>query len=201
MSASGAGRVRAALWISYALNANTYAVMLATLILWVEGDLTLTSFLTELAFFGLLPLLPILINAVRGKVDVFVSERGDRPIYFILAVAAYAGGYLTYRFLLLDRHLSYFILTYAVVTGAMAVFTLKWKASVHACGISGPTTYMVINFGMPYAALYLLLVPIYFARHSLKAHSPFELALGTIVGVMFTLLTALFVAVAPQLLP
>ncbi len=192
---------RAALIVSYGLNANSYAVVLGGVILSVEGRLTLTSLICEFILLGFLPLLPILIGVLRGKVDVFVSERVDRPLYFWLAVVAYFIGYLTYRLLLKDPGMAYFSLTYVVVTFFMGLLTYRWKASVHACGVSGPTTYMLINYGVPYALLYLILIPVFYARLTLEAHTLFELLLGSLAGVVFTSLTALIVWAFPQLIP
>ena len=96
--------------------------------------------------------------------------------------------------------MAFFILTYFTVTISMTLVSLRWKASVHACGISGPTTFMFAALGIAYSVLYLLLMPVYLSRSALKAHTQLELALGTAVGVMITLLTYYAVIAYPQLI-
>jgi hypothetical protein len=188
---------RFALWISYVLNANTYAVASAAYILWRGGRLGVASFLIEALFLGVLPVAPILVDAWRGKVDVFVSERVDRPVYFTYALLVYLAASLYYRFIVFNGLMAYFVLTYVVVTLAMTATTFKYKASVHACGIAGPTTFLVINYGISHAVLYLLLIPVYYARSRLGAHTLEELLLGSVIGICFTILTAVIVAQYP----
>jgi len=150
-------------------------------------------------FLAFLPLAPIFIDYFRGKTDIFVSEKVDRPKYFFLASLTYLIGYLYYRFLEDNSVMAFFLFTYLTVTLAMALVSLRWKASVHACGVSGPTTFMVVVFGGIYLVLYLLLIPVYFSRAALKAHTRLELALGSLVGIAITLLTYLGVSLYPAL--
>lgn len=190
---------RLALWISYTLNANTYAIAVAAYILWLEGNFNAPSLAIEVFLLGVLPVTPILIDVLRGRVDIFVSDRVDRPVYFTYALLVYIAGYIYYRFIAFDGWMAYFILTYVIVTAVMTLATLKYKVSVHACGIAGPTTFLAINYGVAHALLYLLLVPIYYARSRLGAHTLNELLLGSVIGVCLTLTTVLLVLQYPQI--
>ncbi len=185
--------------MSYGLNANTYALALGAYLLYVSNELSVNSFLIAFTFLVVLPLAPIFTDYFRGKTDIFVSEKVDRPKYFLLASLAYLLGYIYYRFFFGDGLMAFFIFTYLTVTLSMALVSLRWKASVHACGVSGPTTFMVFALGVTYSVLYLLLIPVYMSRLALKAHTRLELALGTIVGFVITLLTYCLVLSFPHL--
>ncbi len=183
---------KAALAISWAINATTYAVALGIYILVSTGDLLIADVISSVMFLGLLPVLAIILDSRRGKTDVFVSRREQRPFYFILAIVSYLAGYVYFRFVSPNPMMSGFHLAYVIVTSAMTLATLKWKASVHACGISGPTTYLVLKMGYVHAVLYAILIPVYAARLKLRAHTPKELAMGTAIGIVFTAMTVLF---------
>jgi len=190
----------AALLISYGLNANTYAVALGTYMLYRVNDLSINTFLAVFAFLAVLPLAPIFIDYFRGKTDIFVSEKVDRPKYFTLASITYLLGYIYYRFVDINSLMAFFLLTYFTVTASMTLVSFRWKASVHACGVSGPTTFMVVALGIAYLVLYLLLIPVYLSRSVLRAHTKLELVLGMAIGFIVTLLTYLVVTIYPQLI-
>lgn len=188
---------RAALMISWAINASTYAVVLGLYILLRTGDLLVTDVVASLMFLGLLPVLTIILDSMRGKTDIFVSRREQRPFYFVFAIASYAAGYAYFRYVSPNYIMSGFLLAYIIVTLAMTLVSLKWKASVHACGISGPTTYLALRMGPAHSLLYVVLIPVYVARLRLNAHTPKELALGTAIGIVFTMVTVLLTHYLP----
>ena len=135
-----------------------------------------------------LPLAPILFDAARGEVDIFVSERGRRWKYYLLSLLAYALGlaYATWRGYRLYAALT---LSYAATAAALAAVTVlcRWKVSAHTAGIAGPTTALVLVVGREAAALYLLLAPVAWARLELGAHTPAQLAAGAAIAVASTL--------------
>ena len=134
-----------------------------------------------------LPLLPILIDTLRGKVDIFVTERVKRWKYYLLTLLSYAVGTVY----VLKRDLSVYVpfyASYALIATVMAVITLRWKISVHTAGIAGPTTVLVYMLGLDKAFLYLLLIPVAWARHELRAHTAMQLLAGAFVAFALTLL-------------
>lgn len=135
-----------------------------------------------------LPLLPILVSAKRGETDIFVSERERRWKFYLLSILSYALGlaYTAWRGYALYATLC---LSYALSAAALAAITVaaKWKISVHAAGIAGPTTALVCALGPECAPLYLLLVPVAWARYELRAHTPGQLAAGALVAAAVTL--------------
>jgi len=134
------------------------------------------------------PLLFVLISVKRGEVDIFVSEREKRLKYYLLSLLSYLAGlaYTLWRGYALYATLC---LSYALSAAALAAITtaLKWKISVHTAGIAGPTTALVCALGPECAPLYLLLVPVAWARYELRAHTPSQLAAGALVAAAVTL--------------
>lgn len=134
-----------------------------------------------------LPLLSILVFVRKGEVDIFVSEREKRWKYYLLSIFSYLVG-LTY---MLWRGYSVYAticLAYALSAGALAAITaaFRWKISVHTAGIAGPTTALVYALGPEYTPLFLLLVPVAWARYELKAHTIGQLAAGALVAAVVT---------------
>ena len=174
--------------VSYALSAPVYATILAWYMLWVRSRFNVLEWVIALVFLGIAPITGVLAGVAKGKVDVFVSKRSDRPIYFVPAVASHAIGGWVYA-VLGDQLLAMFAFTYAAVTASILLVTFAEKVSVHVAGVAGPTTFMVLTFGLTYSVLYVLVPAVAFARLCLRAHTAKELALGTLTAVAVTVIT------------
>lgn len=136
-----------------------------------------------------LPLTPIVLDSVKGEVDIFVSDREKRWRYYLFSIISYTigigyslwRGYPIYAIITTSYMLSAILL-------ALVTVLAKWKISVHSAGIAGPTTALVMVVGETAIPLYLLLAPVSWARLELKAHTPSQLAAGAIVALLSTLL-------------
>ena len=106
-----------------------------------------------LLFLTIFPAVPVLIEARRGKVDIFVNNREYRARFFGLALLGYLIGMpiaLFYK----SRILVFIFLSYLIVTLATAILTFVTKLSVHMAGVTGPITYLVCILGLPFLVLY-----------------------------------------------
>ena len=163
--------------IIYAANSAAYSPLPACLAILIGG-----------VFLTILPVAPLSLNVLKGNVDVFVSDRRRRPKFYSYAILSYLAGALISHVLgvkiLTIIHLAYFFVTLSVV-----IINFKTKISAHASGIAGPVTYVVFFLGLSYAFLYLILIPVAWARIKLKAHTIRQITLGTIVAVIVTFLT------------
>jgi len=143
-------------------------------------------------FLTILPITPIVLNVVKGDIDVFVSDRERRPKFYLYALLSHLSGALTSYFLevkiLTVIHLAYFFVTLSV-----AVVNFKTKISAHTSGIAGPVTYMVYFLGPTYIFLYLIVIPVAWARIKLKAHSLQQTISGAIIAILITFLTCYLV--------
>jgi membrane-associated phospholipid phosphatase len=78
------------------------------------------------------------------------------------------------------------MLCYAGNTLVMMLITRRWKISIHASGIAGPTTALIASLGIWASIFFVLLVPVGWARIKLKAHTPTQLLAGALVTVPLT---------------
>lgn len=78
------------------------------------------------------------------------------------------------------------MLCYLGNTLVMMTITFRWKISVHASGIAGPTTLLVQSLGLVFSLLSLLLIPVGWARIRLEAHTLNQFVAGALVTVITT---------------
>lgn len=177
-------------YISMTLNppfiaAFTFAVLVAA-----EGspnwDLVL---LIAMLFAAVVPVASIYLLVRMGVIpDVDASERKTRVFPFIAAVASYTVGFSLLVAVGAPALISALMLCYLVNTIIVTFITLGWKISIHASGIAGPAAALGTAFG-PVGFLFLLLViPVGWARVTLKAHSILQVGAGAILAVLLTFL-------------
>jgi membrane-associated phospholipid phosphatase len=177
--------------LSLALSAPMLA-FLAIAIFSFLSPIGLGPFLTELpsillgtVFLSVLPIAPVIYYARKGVVDIDVSERSMRPKLFGMAVLGYSLGSVTF-YALQARSLMVLSIAYVGVTSSIALVSFFWKISVHAAGIAGPVTGLTYVFGWSAVLLYLLLLPVGWARLELKAHSISQIISGAVLAVLVT---------------
>ncbi|MHA1616341.1 MAG: hypothetical protein ACTSX9_03425 [Candidatus Njordarchaeales archaeon] len=180
-----------AIIISLLFSAPVYAFFLLLLILtetaYSSSTLLIVGILGFL-FLSVLPIAPVIYAAYKKETDLFVEEREQRPKFFFFAIISYLAGFIIFLSIG-ERILALFHLCYAVVTASLALATFFAKVSVHAAGVAGPTTFMVLVFGYEHLLLFLLLIPVAWARIYLKAHSINQSILGAIIAIGVTWLT------------
>lgn len=136
-----------------------------------------------------LPLAVVLGLTLSGILpDVFASTLPSRRWPLAGAAAAYGAGWVALRALHEPGAIAALMLTYTVNTLAFLLLSVRWKPSVHASGVSGPATWVALALGPPGLLLYLLLVPVVWARLRLRAHTPGEVAVGALLTVALTAL-------------
>lgn len=132
----------------------------------------------------------IMLWRKEGHIDIDLTDRQDRIIPLALSsVGALIGGYLiSTRF----HNQTLALMSYTLVTQLiiLTAVTTAWKISMHAATLAGLTTLLLIFRGDAMAWFYLLLIPIFWARLTLKQHTIWQLIGGTFVGVVVTLIAA-----------
>jgi membrane-associated phospholipid phosphatase len=78
------------------------------------------------------------------------------------------------------------MLCYCGNTVIMMLISLKWKISIHASGIAGPLTALVFSLGVIAVTFLLLVVPVAWARLTLKAHTPMQVIVGALLTILIT---------------
>jgi len=150
----------------------------------IKGIILGTIFLT------VIPTAPILVSAATGRTDIYITEKNKRFWFFVIAISSHITGAMLSlalgSFFLFGFHLSYF-----TVTSVITIATFKTKVSVHAAGITGPITFIAFFLGIDFAVLYLIVIPVAWARLKLKAHTMKQIVLGIAISVIVTLLTSI----------
>lgn len=120
------------------------------------------------------------------KIDVDVTNRADRPLPLLIAsIGALLGGsYISTRFdipslLLISQTLVMMLLVLTVVTTV-------WKISIHTSTLSALITLLVVLRGIELLPLYVLLIPVAWARVLLRKHSVAQIIGGTLLGIVVT---------------
>ena len=141
------------------------------------------QFLVILLFVDtVLPFLFFLHLLRKHEVDSWdISRREQRiPVYGFTMLAHLAGvgvAFLTGRMQVVQILFVFWLL--GMLFFAITTF---WKVSVHAGVNAGLVTFLVLVAGPAYAWLYLLLVPVGWARVYSKNHSLGEFAVGSVLA-------------------
>jgi membrane-associated phospholipid phosphatase len=139
-------------------------------------------------FFGtILPMGIIFFMLKKGTLkDAYASDRQTRFKPFLGAVLSYLLGLVALIAASAPDLVSVLMAGYFVNTAIMMLITLRWKISIHASGIAGPATYLVYAFGTHLWPVFLLIIPVGWARLKLKAHTPSQVATGFFLTVALT---------------
>jgi membrane-associated phospholipid phosphatase len=138
--------------------------------------------------FGTLIPLAIVFGLSRRRIipDIWASERETRVIPFAGAVFSYLIGAAALVFAKSPTIITSLMLCYLGNTVVMMFITLRWKISVHASGIAGPSTALVYLLGATAAPLLLLAVPVGWARIKLGAHTILQVIGGASLTFLIT---------------
>ena len=119
------------------------------------------------------------VGKVRDPRRIPQSERVG-PLRVVAAL--HTGAFLAVTLLDAPAALRAVLLSYAIATALFAVLSPAINLSLHAAGVSGTAVCLVFVFGV-WGLPALVLVPLVcWSRTRLGRHTPFELALGVLVG-------------------
>ena len=186
-----------------AIRVITTAPIFAALLCTLLYVLVPNSFASPLHFvlaLGYLSVLPVLAYPISAVIPALrrKGRDGQRNLAIALSIVGYLGGFLTG--LLFGGTPTECVLfgTYLCSGTLLALCTLlHFKASGHACGVSGPIAMMIYVLGLPYAAMYALLGAVVWASLKIKRHTPVQLVLGSIIPVAAMLVSIRLVGVWP----
>ncbi|RLF23400.1 MAG: hypothetical protein DRN15_04280 [Thermoprotei archaeon] len=176
--------------ISYVFCAPLFSLYIALLIIFKEPlDMKWhIRLLVSLLTLVVAPTIHIAYARVKGEVDFFVSDKRKRPKFFIAPIIGYIFGAALFH-IWGDVLLALYHFCYLVISTTTAFFTIVYaKVSVHMAGITGPITFVVLTIDHRLAPLYLISIPVAWARISTRAHSPREVMLGALVAPLMVLI-------------
>jgi hypothetical protein len=144
--------------------------------------------LVSLLFAGILPIAFVYALFRMGVIgDIYASDRGSRLIPFLSAISCYALGLALLSFMGSPFTLVSLMACYLGNSLAMMLISTRWKISLHAAGIGGPSAFLISQVDPGLWPFTLLAIPICWARWRLKAHGVGQLAAGVVLTAALTL--------------
>lgn len=121
--------------------------------------------------------------------DVHMARLEDRKLPFVVAAISSIIGAILLYFLHAARPVFVIAVIYAVNTLVIGFITQWWKISVHTGMFASIATISVIIFGTQFWWLYLLLIPLIWARVYRKRHTIWQAVAGALLVSFLTLAT------------
>ncbi len=151
---------------------------------------------TYIAMVCLIPLVFIAIQVKRGAItDLHLEVREQRIAPFVVTMLGSGLAFGVLRLIASTSVMPAFALFSLVQLGVMLGITMMWQISVHAICIAGATTTCGLLFGWTVG---LLIAPLIFivglARIKLNRHTPAQVVVGALIGVIMTVILFQFVA-------
>jgi len=137
-------------------------------------------------FSTILPFLEIVIYVVHRGIDMDVPDRRDRSIPLAAGVISYVIGAAVLFTIDVPVIVRVLMVAYAVNTSAVLLISLRWKISIHAIGIVGPTMSLICAFGPAGIILISALPFIMWSRYVMRKHTPAQLVCGALLGLVLT---------------
>ncbi len=171
--------------ISYITMPPIVALLMFALINYtVSKGLSFVALTLLTAFFAvLMPLSILIIWARRTHAHDFdIPGMADRSQPLLVATVSYFVGTVVLLSIRAPPLTNAVMLGYS--TGTLVIFfiNLRWKISVHAMGIAGPTAVLLFVFGSWGVLLGLLLPPVIWSRVYLKKHTLGQALGGGLAG-------------------
>jgi len=140
------------------------------------------GFLMGVAFLSIFPMTPIAVeDGVSGLMSQRIESEEKRIAILTWSAPVYAVGSVAFVAVGWDS-MAYLAACYAVASALLAAITLRFRASLHAAGVSLPAIALALMRGPPWSALLLLLPVVAWARIRAGAHTPSQVAAGAAVG-------------------
>lgn len=121
-----------------------------------------------------------------GRIDIDVSKREDRIVPMLVSsLGALFGSYLV-QSRLDDPTLALFSNILAAMVLSLTVVTFVWKISLHTASLTATVTLLALFGDVTFSWLFLLLIPVIWARLLLRQHTPAQVLAGALTGAAVT---------------
>jgi hypothetical protein len=164
----------------------TLATFIPLTFIFGKGDTWDLFYITS--FFGcVLPLIGVVVLLkMRIISDFYATEKDERFIPFLTTIFSYLLGTIILIIVQAPAPIIALMACYLINGIVLATITLKWKISIHSSGVTGPVTALVYLLGTRLLPLFLLVLPVIWARLELKAHSKWQLTMGALLSTALT---------------
>jgi len=178
--------------LSQLLNVPVLAGALATFLFFRIPDSEpnrLAGYAWTMLFLCVIPLCSLFFHIPVKNEDRKVTARRQRIASFVVMLVSYPIGWLVLALIDAPRIFTAVAVTYTFVTLGLLIFNLllRYKASGHAAGVSGPIAVMIYIYGIIATPLLLLLPLVTWARLAAEGHNLWQ----TVVGATMSALIAI----------
>ena len=164
----------------------TLATFIPLILKFGKGDAWDLFYITS--FFGCaLPMIGVVILLKKNFIsDFYATNKDERFIPFLTTIFSYLLGTITLMIVGAPAQITALMACYIINGIVLATITLKWKISIHASGVTSPVTALVYFLGTRLLPLFLLVLPVVWARLELNAHSKWQLTMGALISTVLT---------------
>lgn len=152
--------------------------------------LPLTDFIKinslSIFFASILPTAAVIVFFRKNNIHRDLLRKEDRKIPLILAIISYLLGTISLFLVQAPPIPTALMYCYFANTLIVMAITRYWKISIHAMGISGPTTGLIFAFGISGAILGLLGPLVMWSRIYLNRHTISQVLAGFMFGFLLT---------------
>jgi len=119
--------------------------------------------------------------------DIHMADPEERKIPLLVTALSSVVAAIILYFLEAARPVFLISVIYAINSLAIAVITQWWKISVHTAMFSSIATICIVLFGIDFAWLYLILIPLTWSRIYRRRHTIWQTCAGAFLTFILTL--------------
>jgi membrane-associated phospholipid phosphatase len=131
-------------------------------------------------------IVPLVSVMIFSRNDINIRDRKKRFLPYMTSIFGYLAGTIVFLHFGNVTLLAISV-TYLAVSIASILINFYWKVSGHTAGVASSATALFYVFGIIAAPLYLLVPLISIVRVRMKAHSIWQVTVGSIDGIIITL--------------
>ncbi len=181
---------QAAKHISNVLVPPFFSLLAIVLLLWASSTPLPQKLLWGMIFFILPVVLPHYyihwLNR-QGKVSgIHLPVRQERTIPYLISLGCIALAAVLLYLVHAPVLILLFLIIYFINTFVITLVNLIWKMSAHTMGAATPLVVLSWQFGLFTLPLYLLLILVGWARLRLGVHTPAQVVVGAVSGIILT---------------
>ena len=140
-------------------------------------------------FFGVLPYVYVRRGVQQGRwADHHIGIREHRKPVLLVTLASMLAGLTLMAVLDAPRELLALLVILLVQAGLSFAVTLVWKVSQHSWVLGIAAVVLVLVFGSAGLLLFPVLAAVGWSRVELRDHTPAQVTVGALLGVLLTLL-------------
>lgn len=159
------------------------------LIFWYSQDFSqgLRWMIAMSPFLIFIPLIFFAVSLKLGWIsDIDLSNREERPAFLAVFITSLLVATVVLYWIGVPQKIFVYALSGLVVTVTTALITLFWKISYHTTVATSVISAIVILGGLRFSWLFLLIVPVAWARIILKKHTFWQVLFGAVVAFLIT---------------